>query len=340
MAIAALGAPGLGSETACRGGAWPSSAPCSTRARSTSRSATTAPTRSRSPRSRSTTPSSPSAPAMARPSAASTERRSRSPTRGSRARRTRSRCLTSTGGTIEHEIPVAAETPSSDVGFFGLMALLGLYVGVIPVSLGMLWLPVVRRIDARWIRFLLAFTIGLLAVLGIEAALEGPDIAGSAPSAFGGATLVFIGGLVAYLALSGVDAYLDARRRRSEANANSAPGAAAVAGAGYLALLVALGIGLHNLGEGLAIGSVVCDRGTRARRPRSSSASRSTTPPRASRSWRRSPARGVPGIGSPARAGSDRRRPGDPRSLDRGSRVQPQPGGPALRGRGRAPSPR
>ena len=44
--------------------------------------------------------------------------------------------LTSTGGTIEHEIPVAAETPEADVGFFGLMALLGLYVGVIPVASG------------------------------------------------------------------------------------------------------------------------------------------------------------------------------------------------------------
>ena len=57
--------------------------------------------------------------------------------------------LTSTGGTIEHEIPVAAETPEADAGFFGLMALLGLYVGVIPVSLGMLWLPFMRRIGAE-----------------------------------------------------------------------------------------------------------------------------------------------------------------------------------------------
>ena len=54
--------------------------------------------------------------------------------------------LTSSGGTIAHEIPVAVETPAADLSFFGLMALLGIYVGVIPVALGMLWLPWVRRI--------------------------------------------------------------------------------------------------------------------------------------------------------------------------------------------------
>jgi len=44
--------------------------------------------------------------------------------------------LTSTGGTIAHEIPIAVETPSADVGFYGLMALLGIYVGVIVGGFG------------------------------------------------------------------------------------------------------------------------------------------------------------------------------------------------------------
>lgn len=164
--------------------------------------------------------------------------------------------LTSTGETITHEIPVAAETPEADVGFYGLMALLGLYVGVIPVSLGMLWLPFVRRIDARWIRVLIAFTVGLLAFLAVDAALEGLQIAASAPTAFGGPALVFLGAIAAYLALVGVDSYLTARRnsRTREGESDAAGGATATGGA-YLALLVAIGIGLHNLGEGLAVGS-------------------------------------------------------------------------------------
>jgi len=154
--------------------------------------------------------------------------------------------VTSTGGTITHDIPVAAESPDADAGFFGLMALLGLYVGVIPVSLGMLWLPFVRRVSQEWLRVLIAFTVGLLAFLVVDAGLEGLDVASAAPSAFGGQALVFLGAIVAYLGLSGVDAYLKGRR---------ASGAGAAPAAAYLALLVAIGIGLHNLGEGLAIGS-------------------------------------------------------------------------------------
>jgi len=158
--------------------------------------------------------------------------------------------LTSTGGTIDAAIPVATETPEADLGFFGLMALLGIYVGVIPVSLGMLWLPFVRRIDARWIGALIAFTVGLLALLAIDAGLEGLEIAAEAPGAFGGSALVFAGALVAYLVLAGIDAYLSGRRDRARSN-----GGSAAKGGLYMALLVSIGIGLHNLGEGLAIGS-------------------------------------------------------------------------------------
>ncbi|MEX2106172.1 MAG: ZIP family metal transporter [Solirubrobacterales bacterium] len=160
--------------------------------------------------------------------------------------------LTSSGGTIEASIPVAAESPEADAGFFGLMALLGIYVGIIPVSLGMLWLPFLRRLGGRWMGALIAFTVGLLAFLAIDAALEGLEIAAEAPAAFGGSGLVFVGALVAYLALAGVDTHLAERSRRARGDA---AGSGAAAGGAYLALLVAIGIGLHNLGEGLAIGS-------------------------------------------------------------------------------------
>jgi ZIP family zinc transporter len=178
--------------------------------------------------------------------------------------------LTSSGGTIDATIPVAAETPQADLDFYGLMALLGIYVGVIPVSLGMLWLPFLGRLGRRWMSSLIAFTVGLLAFLAIDAALEGLEIAGEAPAAFGGTSLVFLGALVAYLGLAGVDSYLSQRGRRSGGSGASSSGSAtgstraatgdhsggaAATGGAYLALLVAIGIGLHNLGEGLAIGS-------------------------------------------------------------------------------------
>jgi zinc transporter, ZIP family len=149
--------------------------------------------------------------------------------------------LTSTGGTITHEIPVAVATPANDASFFGLMALLGVYVGVIPIALGMLWLPWIRRIPPGWLRVVLALTVGLLGFLAIDATLEGFELAGEGSQAFGGAALVLLGGVVAYLTLTGVSEWL--RERQKGASGSS------------LALLVATGIGLHNLGEGVAIGS-------------------------------------------------------------------------------------
>ena len=149
--------------------------------------------------------------------------------------------VTSTGATIAHEIPAAVETPDTDLSFFGLMALLGIYVGVIPVALGMLWLPWVRRIPPGWVRAVMALTVGLLAFLAIDATLEGLELAGEGSQAFGGAALVLIGAVIAFIALTGVGEWL---KRRSSGTSG-----------GHLALLVAVGIGLHNLGEGVAIGA-------------------------------------------------------------------------------------
>jgi zinc transporter ZupT len=154
--------------------------------------------------------------------------------------------LTSTGGTIVSDIPVAVETPQEDGSFFGLMALLGIYVGVIPVALGMLWLPWIRRIPPRWLRGIMALTVGLLVFLAIDALLEGTELGAEGSQAFGGTALVWIGAVVAYLLLSGVSTWLSGRTSAARA---------AGRGGTHLATLIAVGIGLHNLGEGVAIGS-------------------------------------------------------------------------------------
>jgi zinc transporter, ZIP family len=174
--------------------------------------------------------------------------------------------LTSTGAIIEHQIDVAVETPSADGGFFALMVLLGTYVGVLPIVLGMLFLPALRRAAGRWIRLLLALTVGLLAFLALDGTLEGLELAGASAGAFGGAELVFLGIAIAYLSLTALDRWLAGRRERLTAAVadgaddagGGADGAGGVAGAATgwrLSLMIAVGIGLHNLGEGLAIGS-------------------------------------------------------------------------------------
>ncbi|MEV6324962.1 ZIP family metal transporter [Nocardia sp. NPDC051787] len=154
--------------------------------------------------------------------------------------------LTSTGLVIEHDVEVAVETPRPGTDFFGLMLLLGTYVGVIPVLLGMLFLPSVRRLGATALRALLALTVGLLVFLAVDGTKEGLELASASGGAFGGVELVILGAAVSYLALTALDRYLRARREHS----------AEQGGSGLrLATMIAGGIGLHNLGEGLAIGS-------------------------------------------------------------------------------------
>jgi ZIP family zinc transporter len=154
--------------------------------------------------------------------------------------------VTATGGVVNHSIAVATETPANDVSFYALMALLGLYVGVIPVALGMLWLPWLRRIKPHVLRFVMAVTVGLLAFLVIDAMLEGIEQAGEGSQAFGGTSLVFLGAIASYLALTAAGSWLTNRRARAKADGASGM---------QLATLIAFGIGMHNLGEGLAIGS-------------------------------------------------------------------------------------
>ena len=151
--------------------------------------------------------------------------------------------VTSTGAVIEHEIPAAVATPRAGPEFLGLMALLGAYVGILPVLLGMLVLPLLRRAGPGVVRGLLALTVGLLAFLAVDGFAEGVELAEDSGGPFGGATLVVLGAALAFLLLTALDRWVRSRRQPD-------------AGSGLrLAGLVALGIGLHNLGEGLAIGS-------------------------------------------------------------------------------------
>ncbi|MDQ3985267.1 MAG: metal transporter [Actinomycetota bacterium] len=153
--------------------------------------------------------------------------------------------VTSTGLTIEHEIEAAALTPDFDAGTLGVYALLGLYIGVIPVTVGLLWFSALRRASRRWVGFFLAFTAGLLAFLLVDTVAEGLDLSAAAPEALDGIGLFAIGALGAVVGLVSLQSRLENREQ-----------AAHRAGL-ILAYLIAAGIGLHNLGEGLAVGAAL-----------------------------------------------------------------------------------
>ncbi len=163
------------------------------------------------------------------------------------------RLVTATGVTFDHEIAVAVPTPRPGPRFFGLFALIGVYVGVIPVALGLLWYPLARRLSGRALDFLLALTLGLLLFLLVDSLDEGLEAAGGLPGSFQGVALLAFGAAAAYLALEALGRWLS---RRSGA-AGGAGGGAGGAGGWVTALLLAIGIGLHNFGEGLAIGAAL-----------------------------------------------------------------------------------
>jgi zinc transporter, ZIP family len=147
----------------------------------------------------------------------------------------------STGIQTTHEIAAAVETPEPDVsGVLGYAAI-GALVGVVPVALGLLWLPSLRRARPEWLAAFMALTAGLLTFLALDALSEALALQAALPSSLGGAGLVLLGVAVSYLTLTFIS------RRFS--------GSGAAATGLTLALLVAIGIGLHNFGEGLAIGT-------------------------------------------------------------------------------------
>lgn len=156
----------------------------------------------------------------------------------------RVKLVTSSGLAFEKVIPVAVASPRPSLAFLLLFAVLGLYVGVIPVGLGLIWYPALRRVPERGMEFFLFLTIGLLVFLGIDALDEGFEVAEAVPGAFQGVGLLALGALGSFGLLTALEGVLRERRVGGEA-----------AGPLAVATLVAIGIGLHNLSEGLAIGA-------------------------------------------------------------------------------------
>lgn len=149
--------------------------------------------------------------------------------------------ITETGVVFEAEIPVAVEAPEANRESFTQFALVGLYVGIVPVTLGLLWYPSLRQLGPRGMNFILALTIGLLVFLVVDMWGEAQEVALQAAGSMSAPVLIPLLALLTASLLMVVGHSMRKSDRRSEALP--------------LAYQIATGIGLHNMGEGLAIGA-------------------------------------------------------------------------------------
>lgn len=151
------------------------------------------------------------------------------------------------GTRFEKEIEAAAPALEPTLELAGFFAIIGTYVGIIPVMIGLLWLPFIKKISKAKYHFFLALTAGLLLFLGIDSVEEALEVSEeSLAGSFNGMLLV-----ATVIVLSFLGLYYSGEKlvKRAETSRLAKPVA--------IALMISIGIGLHNFGEGLAIGAAV-----------------------------------------------------------------------------------
>ncbi|MGN7454206.1 ZIP family metal transporter [Paenibacillus pasadenensis] len=151
--------------------------------------------------------------------------------------------ITTNGLIFIGDVPAAMKTPAADTNRFLQYSLIGFYVGVVPVGLGLLWFPFMRRFSSKGIQAVMAFTVGLLFFLAVDTIQEGLELGAEAPGVFQGTGLVWFGAVLSFLFLLALDQTNSKKTVNTDDNGKR------------VSFKIAGGIGLHNLGEGLAIGA-------------------------------------------------------------------------------------
>jgi zinc transporter, ZIP family len=151
------------------------------------------------------------------------------------------------GTRFEKEIKASAPAlePSLDLAIF--FAVIGTYVGIIPVMIGLLWISFIKKISKQKYHFFLALTVGLLLFLAIDSIEEAIEVSNeNLAASFNGALLVATVTILSFLGL-----YYTGNKLVEKAGSSKFTKPVAIA------LMISIGIGLHNFGEGLAIGAAL-----------------------------------------------------------------------------------
>ncbi|MFL6395974.1 MAG: ZIP family metal transporter [Nitrososphaeraceae archaeon] len=185
---------------------------------------------------------------------------------------------TSDGVRFKKSVEAAALAPTANAEQISFFTIIGIYVGIIPVLIGLLWFPFIKRLSRSKYIFFLSLTAGLLVFLGIDAIVEGNKIAAeNVAGVFNGQMLIAMVTIVSFLALLYVSGKLveraNAMEKKEEEKSETTlieqqqPSSVSSYSASakqqqfskpfMIALMISIGIGLHNLGEGLAIGAAV-----------------------------------------------------------------------------------
>ena len=187
--------------------------------------------------------------------------------------------VTSSDGTrFSKSVEAAALAPTPNVQQASYFAIIGIYVGVIPVLIGLLWFPFIKRLGMNKYKFFLSLTAGLLVFLGIDALVESNEIVEeNIAGAFNGQVLIAMITIITFLVLLyASEKLIERAKMKSDANTSksnlvtysSASSSTTkdlqkqqqqqqLAKPFAIAMMIAIGIGLHNFGEGLAIGAAV-----------------------------------------------------------------------------------
>ena len=190
---------------------------------------------------------------------------------------------TDDGTRFSKTIEAAALAPNPDSQQIIFFAVIGVYVGIIPVMIGLLWYPFIRSMSRNKYNFFLSLTAGLLVFLGIDALIESNEIAAdNVSSIFNGQVLIFIVTTISFIALLYTSERLTQRaiKKSMSSAAETTSPYTSYSNSGdinsprirlqatqlqmqelvkplAISLMIAIGIGLHNFGEGLAIGAAV-----------------------------------------------------------------------------------